>query len=90
MVSEMAGDFFRSSSRRECTNSTSWWRSWASTFGTRLSTMRSSSSTVGKGMYRCRQRRLRASEMSRVLLLVRNTMGEVRALMVPISGIEIW
>jgi hypothetical protein len=52
--------------------------------------MRSSSSMLGKGMCRCRQRRLRASETSRVLLLVRNTSGVERALTVPISGIETW
>ena len=42
-------------------------------------------------MYRCRQRRFSASEISRVLLLVRKTSGgSAFAFTVPISGIDTW
>ena len=91
MVSEIAGTFFRSICRSSWMKATSWRRSSGGISGTRAWMMRCSRSMSGNGMYRCRQRRLRASEISRVLFEVRNTIGgSFVAFTVPISGIDTW
>src|SRR6185503_12735073 len=91
IVSLIDGTFFRSRSRRPWMKRTSCVRSCGGISGTRALMIRCSSSMSGNGMYRCRQRRFSASEISRVLLLVRKTSGgSRRARTVPISGIETW
>ena len=72
-------------------NVTSCLRSSGGTSGTRAWMICCSNSMSGNGMYRCRQRRFRASESSRVLFEVRNTSGGcAAAFTVPISGILTW
>ena len=48
----------------------------------------SSKKGSGKGMYKCKQRLLRASPISLVLFDVRNTIGLTFPFIVPISGID--
>ena len=90
MVSETDGSFLRSISRTLLTKDVRCSVIASVIWGTRALTIFPSNSVVGKSMCKCKQRRLSASERSRVSLLVRNTSGFERPLSVPSSGIDTW
>src|SRR5262252_7544848 len=89
-VSLMPGVFLRSSLRSDCTTATTSSASLSAASGTLSLMMASSCLRSGKSMYRCKQRRLSASDISRALFEVRITRGMCFAVRVPSSGTEIW
>ena len=88
MVSETEGSFFKSKFLKPWTKLTNCIFKFLSISGTLELMIFSSKKGSGKGMYKCKQRLLRASPISLVLFDVRNTIGLTFPFIVPISGID--
>ncbi len=88
--SETEGGLRSSSVRIFCTAATTARARRSGISGTLSRMISSSSAGAGKSMNRCRQRRLSASPRSRVEFDVSSTIGGTLAVMLPISGMEIW